>query len=185
MISLNTIGVSHTNNASVNNCRPGGRCKILGVLMTYCGTLRTDLKILGVLNITFYPILRNIGGAIASPAPPVPTILWSIIVWHFSFLLVHACINAGQKSHTSSDFILPILTGWKILNKLWFQTSLPTPLRGKQAFYSKIIIWALDAPFTKESLQFEKCFLSSKNCPEKATWAEYYCTDRQDFTRLD
>ncbi len=52
--------------------RPGGRCKILGVLMTFCGALRTDLKILGVLNATFYLILRNIGGAIAPPAPPVP-----------------------------------------------------------------------------------------------------------------
>ena len=49
--------------------RPVGRCKILGVLMTSCGALRTDLKISGVLNVTFYLILRNIGGAIAPPFP--------------------------------------------------------------------------------------------------------------------
>ena len=48
---------------------------MLGVLMTFCNALRTDLKILGVLNVTFYLISRNIGGAIAPPAPPLPPAL--------------------------------------------------------------------------------------------------------------
>ena len=55
--------------------RPGGRCKILGVLMTLCGPFGTNLEILGVLNASFPPIFRNIGGAIALPAPPVPPAL--------------------------------------------------------------------------------------------------------------
>ena len=29
--------------------RPGGRCTILGVLMTFCSVLRTNLEILGML----------------------------------------------------------------------------------------------------------------------------------------
>ena len=55
--------------------RPGRRCKILGVLMTLCSPFGTNLEILGVLNATFSPIFRNIGGAIAPPAPPVPPAL--------------------------------------------------------------------------------------------------------------
>ena len=50
--------------------KTGLGCKILGVLITLCG--RTDLKILGVLNVTFFLVLKNIWGAIAPPAPPVP-----------------------------------------------------------------------------------------------------------------
>ena len=40
--------------------------------MTFCSELRTDLVILGVLNATFPLNSRNIGGAIAPPAPPFP-----------------------------------------------------------------------------------------------------------------
>ena len=46
-----------------------------GVLMTFFGVAPSfNLEILGVLNDTILPILRNIGGAIA-PLVPVP--LWS------------------------------------------------------------------------------------------------------------
>ena len=41
--------------------RPGGGCKILGVLMTLCGPSGANLEILGVLNASFPPIFRNIG----------------------------------------------------------------------------------------------------------------------------
>ena len=47
----------------------------MGVLMTICDALRTKLQILGVLNATFSHIFRNIGGALAPPAPPVPPAL--------------------------------------------------------------------------------------------------------------
>ena len=54
---------------------------VLGVLMTFCAALRTNLEILGVLNATYSPIFKNIGGAIAPPAPPVPpTLLGTISV---------------------------------------------------------------------------------------------------------
>ena len=59
----------------ISYIRPGGRCKILGVLMTFCSALRINLEILGVLNACFPPIFRDIGGAIAPPAPPVPPAL--------------------------------------------------------------------------------------------------------------
>ena len=40
--------------------------------MTFAARCSSSPEILGVLNATFYPISRNIGGAIAPPAPPVP-----------------------------------------------------------------------------------------------------------------
>jgi len=40
----------------------------------YC-PFGTNLEILGVLNASFSPIIRNIVGAIAPPAPPVPPAL--------------------------------------------------------------------------------------------------------------
>ena len=43
--------------------------------MTFCGELKTDLVILGVLNTTLPLNSRNIGGAIAPPAPPFPPAL--------------------------------------------------------------------------------------------------------------
>ena len=55
--------------------RPGGSCKILGVLMTLRGPFGTNLELLGVLDACFLPIFRDIGGAIAPPAPPVPPAL--------------------------------------------------------------------------------------------------------------
>ena len=36
--------------------RPGGECKILGVLMTFRDALRTDLKSLGVLNVMLFSL---------------------------------------------------------------------------------------------------------------------------------
>ena len=38
--------------------------------MTQCGLFGTNMEILGVLNASFPPIFRNIGGAIAPPVPP-------------------------------------------------------------------------------------------------------------------
>ena len=57
--------------------RAGGRCKILGVLMTFCSALGTNLEIFGVLSAIFPPIFRNIGGAIAPPVPPALKIYFS------------------------------------------------------------------------------------------------------------
>ena len=45
------------------------------MLMTLCGPFGTNLEILGVLNASFPPIFRNIGGATAPPTPPVPPLL--------------------------------------------------------------------------------------------------------------
>ena len=53
--------------------------------------LRTDLKILGVQNVTFYLILRNIGGAIAPPAAPVPPAL-TVVMVHLS-LAKHCLVH--------------------------------------------------------------------------------------------
>ena len=39
--------------------------------MTLRGPFGTNLEILGVLNASFPAVFRNIGGAIAPPAPPV------------------------------------------------------------------------------------------------------------------
>ena len=44
--------------------KPCGRFKILGVLMTFVVCYSGNLKILGILNATFFLILRNIEGAI-------------------------------------------------------------------------------------------------------------------------
>ena len=44
------------------------------------GLIGTSLEILGVLNASFPTIFRNIGGAIALPAPPVPPALHDSIV---------------------------------------------------------------------------------------------------------
>ena len=46
--------------------------------MTFAARFSCSPEILGVLNATFYPISRNIGGAIAPPAPPVPPALNSV-----------------------------------------------------------------------------------------------------------
>ena len=59
----------------LTNFRPGGRSKILGVLMTFVAHCSCNLEILGVLKTTFCLISRNIGGAIAPPAPPLPPAL--------------------------------------------------------------------------------------------------------------
>ena len=49
--------------------RPGGRCEILGVLMTFMAYYSYNLEILGVYTIIFL-ISWNIGDAIAPPVPP-------------------------------------------------------------------------------------------------------------------
>ena len=51
--------------------------------MILCGPFGTNLEILGVLNASFLPTFRNIGGAIAPPAPQVP----------LSLLLDNVCNN--------------------------------------------------------------------------------------------
>ena len=55
--------------------RPGGRLKILGVLITLAARYSWDLELLGVLNTTFFLISKNIGSAIAPPATKIPTTL--------------------------------------------------------------------------------------------------------------
>ena len=53
--------------------RGNGRCKVIGVQMTFCGALRWfDQQILRVLNGSIFTISRNIGGAIAPSAPQSP-----------------------------------------------------------------------------------------------------------------
>ena len=64
---------------AVASSRPVGSCKILGVLMTCVACYSCNLEILGVLNATFFHITRNIGGAIAPPAPPLPTALYCLV----------------------------------------------------------------------------------------------------------
>ena len=49
--------------------RPGGSCKLLGVLMTFTERYSCNPETLGVLNTTFFLVSRNIGGAIAPPLP--------------------------------------------------------------------------------------------------------------------
>ena len=47
--------------------------------MTLGSPFAINLEILGVLNASFSPNFRNIGGAIAPPAPQVPPALTAVI----------------------------------------------------------------------------------------------------------
>ena len=59
------VGACYCQGAGHN--RPSGRCKILGVLLTLMACYSCYIEILGVLNTTFFLILRS---AIAPPVPP-------------------------------------------------------------------------------------------------------------------
>ena len=81
----------------------GGRCKMFGVLMTFCVLGRADQKILGVLTIPFFLMLRKIGGA--AVAPPVPQTLKIAQLIKTNFKMVHylkaiSNLNLGSRSRT-------------------------------------------------------------------------------------
>ena len=61
--------------------------------MTFTAHYDCSLKILGVLNATFFLISKIIGGAIAPPAPPLPPALITFsdpatLFWGFSWELL-------------------------------------------------------------------------------------------------
>ena len=91
-IDFNTVSVASNPSVISSNlngmCRPVGSCKILGVLMTFMVCYSYILEILGVLNANFFLISRNIGGAIAPPAPPLPTTLESNYVLYLAVAIL-------------------------------------------------------------------------------------------------
>ena len=57
--------------------RPGGRCKILGVLMTFTACYACSLELLGVPNSTFFLISKRLN-MLFSPTLPVKAVLCCI-----------------------------------------------------------------------------------------------------------